>query len=316
MSNLSVELECIKFYTIPYITASFMVGSLTIMGNIFVIVAVAKFKRLQTATNVFVVSLSVADLLIGFEFFLISMYNFVRCYATLNGEISQWVVSVYQFSKPLLIPSSILSLLSVSLERYLAITKPFWYVQKVTVRKCVITTSVIWVTTTLLATTKFFSSDKSLGDTETSFKRINESHFWMYGSLSALALLITTGIYYRLWRVILHHRLKIVCSSTVQYNNSSKTQKKESKNAMLIFVILVCFYLSWMPILIVIGVMLTAFDWDIRITPSWFIVCHQIAEVFVHSNSFCNPLIYAWMNSDFKDSFRMMVTCKNLQSNK
>ena len=311
MSNRSFEIECITYYNIPFVTVSFLVGILIIIGNAFVVLAVAKVRRLKTPTNVFVVNLAVADLLIGFQYSTVSLYNIIRChFLSTSSETTYFVIVALRFGTVLLFPASAINLFAVSIERYLAVLKPFWYIQRVTVAKCAATTIAIWGIMTIVASSSFIDRLRPSYTDGTFFNRVSDVHTWLYGSLSGFVLLFTTVIYARIGRVILKHKKQIASTSFPSSHTATLMNRlKETKNTLLIFVILVCFYLSWIPILIITIIMTAWYKWDMYDIPYGVFVLNQIAELSLHSNSLCNPLIYAWMNTDFRETFWLMVNC-------
>ena len=92
-------------------------------GNILVIVAVFTHSKLRSVTNKFIVSLAVADLMLGVAVLPFSSANEVLRYWPF-GSIwcSMWLaVDVW------LSTASILNLCAISFDRYLAISRPFKY---------------------------------------------------------------------------------------------------------------------------------------------------------------------------------------------
>nr|XP_003215394.2 PREDICTED: 5-hydroxytryptamine receptor 2A isoform X1 [Anolis carolinensis] len=93
----------------------------TIAGNILVIVAVSLEKRLQNATNYFLMSLAIADMLLGFLVMPVSMLTILYGYAwPLPGNLcAMWI-----YLDVLLSTASIMHLCAISLDRYIAIRRP------------------------------------------------------------------------------------------------------------------------------------------------------------------------------------------------
>ncbi|KAG2463791.1 5-hydroxytryptamine (serotonin) receptor 2C, G protein-coupled-like 1 [Polypterus senegalus] len=94
---------------------------LTIGGNILVIMAVTFEKKLQNATNFFLMSLAVADMLVGILVMPVSLINILYNYAwpLPNALCPIWIYLDVLFST-----ASIMHLCAISLDRYVAIRNP------------------------------------------------------------------------------------------------------------------------------------------------------------------------------------------------
>ncbi|XP_055362971.1 5-hydroxytryptamine (serotonin) receptor 2C, G protein-coupled-like 1 isoform X1 [Betta splendens] len=95
--------------------------ALTIGGNILVILAVSLEKKLQNATNFFLRSLAVADMLVGILVMPISLINILYDYVwpLPNALCPIWIYLDVLFST-----ASIMHLCAISLDRYVAIRNP------------------------------------------------------------------------------------------------------------------------------------------------------------------------------------------------
>ncbi len=99
------------------------------VGNSLVIIAVFLSRKLQTPPNAFVVSLAIADLLTS----LFLIWNVVALLSP-NGWLlpnAKWLCSLAGFINILGIGVSLFSLASISLNRYILITKPYDTYRKV-----------------------------------------------------------------------------------------------------------------------------------------------------------------------------------------
>ncbi|XP_044044319.1 adenosine receptor A2a-like isoform X2 [Siniperca chuatsi] len=105
-----------------YIATELIIAVLAIIGNFLVCLAVTRNKKLRTVTNYFLVSLAVADILVGLVAIPCAVltdlgrprHNLPLCLVLLS------ILMV-------LTQSSILSMLAVAAERYMAILLPFQY---------------------------------------------------------------------------------------------------------------------------------------------------------------------------------------------
>jgi len=116
----------------------------TVGGNLLVCVTISTDRKLRTATNFFLLSLAVTDLLLGCSVLPVSAF------VTLNGDHA-WTLggaafcNIYVSTDVMLCTASILILFAISLDRYFAICRPFRYHETVSVRLVWKLNAGVWV---------------------------------------------------------------------------------------------------------------------------------------------------------------------------
>ncbi|XP_033757324.1 dopamine receptor 2-like [Pecten maximus] len=114
----------------------------TIFGNVLVIIAVFKEMYLRTVTNYFIVSLALADLMVGGIVMPFSISLEVTNGVWLYGE--EWCDLWHSFDV-LASTASILNLCVISLDRYWAITDPIAYTAKMSMCKVGLLIAFVWL---------------------------------------------------------------------------------------------------------------------------------------------------------------------------
>lgn len=118
-----------------------LINVVVICGNTLVIAAVAVTSKLQTITNYFIVSLAVADLLVGlttlpfsltYEVLKIWVFGTIWCQVWLAVDV--WLST-----------SSILNLCAISFDRYIAVTRPVQYPSLMTSKRARILIAAVWI---------------------------------------------------------------------------------------------------------------------------------------------------------------------------
>ncbi|KAI1306025.1 Octopamine receptor 1 [Halotydeus destructor] len=137
LSNATVALSVILLLVI---------NAMVIAGNILVILAVFVSSKLRTSTNYFIVSLALADLLVGIAVLPYSVTHDVLD-VWIFGEVwcQGWlVVDVW------LCTASILNLCAISVDRYLAVTRPVRYRSMMTSRRAKMVIIAVWLLSFLI----------------------------------------------------------------------------------------------------------------------------------------------------------------------
>ncbi|XP_061775403.1 5-hydroxytryptamine receptor 2A-like [Nerophis ophidion] len=95
--------------------------AITVMGNILVILAVSLEKKLHNATNYFLMSLAVADMLLGLLVMPVSM---VTVFYDYSWPLPSHLCPVWIYLDVFFSTASIMHLCAISLDRYIAIRNP------------------------------------------------------------------------------------------------------------------------------------------------------------------------------------------------
>ncbi|XP_070554329.1 muscarinic acetylcholine receptor M1-like [Ptychodera flava] len=118
-----------------------VVSFITIAGNLMVILAFLTDKRIRTASNCFLVSMSTADLMVGiFSMPLYTMY-LILGYWPLGADICDFWLSLDYVC----CAASILGILTISIDRYQSLSQPMVYRNKMTKRHSVIIIILTWL---------------------------------------------------------------------------------------------------------------------------------------------------------------------------
>lgn len=118
---------------------------LTIIGNAMVLHAVRTEKSLQTVSNMFIVSLAIADLIVGAVVMPMSavyIYTEEWIFGIVVCQI--WLGTDYIAST-----ASILNLFILSLDRYWSVTSPLKYLRKRTKKRANIMITIVWCVSSL-----------------------------------------------------------------------------------------------------------------------------------------------------------------------
>ncbi|XP_077988486.1 adenosine receptor A2b-like [Glandiceps talaboti] len=126
--------------TLYFVICLAFVACCVLGGNALVLISVVVNENLQSVEHYFIVSLSVADFLVGISWPycaipLINPFLFDGFYQCLLA---------YTFF-PILVNASIYQLLMISIDRYLSITRPFWHTQFMTPLRYKLCIVLVWI---------------------------------------------------------------------------------------------------------------------------------------------------------------------------
>lgn len=169
----------------------------TIIGNCLVCISVGIVKRLQTPSNLLIVSLAVADLLVAILVMPLS--------ATLQ-IFQAWVLgpsvcSIWTTTDVLLCTASILNLCMISVDRYLVITRPFQYAMKRTPKRMAIMIFFVWAVSAVVSIPPVLGWQKDHAPYQCSISE--DIGYQIYATLCAfyLPLIVMIFVYFKIWLV-------------------------------------------------------------------------------------------------------------------
>ncbi|XP_054474128.1 trace amine-associated receptor 1-like [Anoplopoma fimbria] len=276
----------------------------TICGNLLVIISVCYFKQLHIPTNYLILSLAVADLLVGVLVFPFSMaFTVTSCWYH-EGLFCKVRGS---FDVTLSI-ASILHLCCISIDRYYAICQPLTYKSKVNERVIGIMILVSWGVAALMGIGIMISGFNQ-GKCEESclidglISTTLACIFSFY-----IPVIIMLCFYRKIFLVAKRQRHAIsIQNTTCQSTKSGATvSKMERKATKTLAIVLGVFILCWAPYFLCIVFQPLTFD----VTP---IAVIETLNWLTLSNSMLNPFIYAFFYSWFRSAFRMIVSGKIFQ---
>ena len=123
-----------------------MLSLVTIIGNILVVVSFKVNRQLKTVNNYFLLSLAVADLIIGvISMNLYTAYIVMGYWAMGNWACDLWLAIDYVASN-----ASVMNLLVISFDRYFSVTRPLTYRAKRTTKRAGIMIGLAWFVSLVL----------------------------------------------------------------------------------------------------------------------------------------------------------------------
>lgn len=277
-------------------------------GNILVVVAVAANRSMRTGTNFFIVSLSIADLLVTTicmpPFFA---YNVITWPIWPFGRTSCQLLSYLVHTS---VMASALSLLSISYDRFVSVYFPLRQLRKP--KQAVVIVSVIWIVSPFLFLPSAFHHDvfsqKQNGQVFVTCKESwpTEEELRSYLSYRVsfyFLFVIQISVVYALVGYRLFKRQKPGIPSD---NDKTRALLHKKKVIKMLLLVIACFSLSWLPYTINKLFNITPPSPNFK-APDMFVFVGNMLGLL---NSCVNPILYAVLNKNFRIAFKNALRCK------
>ncbi|KAL6466769.1 hypothetical protein MHYP_G00245730 [Metynnis hypsauchen] len=281
-----------------------------VTGNSLVIYVVYKFRNLHTVTNFFIVNLAVADLLVNtlcLPFTLMS---------TLYGEwkFGQAMCYLLPYAQGLAVNVSTITLTVIALDRYRSIVHHME--TKMSKDVCAVVIAVTWVSSAVLASPLAIFREYVTFDVtpEQSIQGCAEKwpgssadgtvysvsmFFLQYG----LPLSVISFAYARIWTKLRKH--------VSPGGGRSDRHRRRRKTTKMLATVVAVFAISWLPF----HAFQLAVDIDTSVLEMKdFKLLYTVFHVIAMCSAFANPILYGWMNRNYRGAFAAVCKCGPVES--
>ncbi|XP_053497536.1 trace amine-associated receptor 13c-like [Ictalurus furcatus] len=295
-------------YILLYVCSAAVV-LLTVCGNLLVIISVLHFKQLHTPTNMLVLSLAVSDFLVGaFVMPPTLMWTIESCW--IFGRdfcISFWLISSF------LTISSIYNIALIAVDRYLALSNPFLYMNRVSVRITGIVIVCVWCVVLAYFSALLYFNGNFMG-----FVMCPGECLLYLNEVSYVIDLIFSFIFPLSVIIILYTRVFVIAKKHAtairELNNhtrpktqkiTSHSMKSERKAAKVLGILVSVFLMCLLPYFIY-----SLLGDVIEVQTETF----QKLVIVLYINSTINPVIYALFYPWFRRCIKLIITLRIFQT--
>ncbi|XP_053124546.1 adenosine receptor A1-like [Hemicordylus capensis] len=290
---------------IPYILSESAAALCSIVGNLFICTVILHNRKLRVVvTNYFLVSLAMADLLVGavaipcaqFTDMGLPRYRPQLCLLMLCTML-------------VLTQASVFGLLAIAVERYISILKPFQYKSLMSPRNSLLVILACWVLAIVIGLFPMMGwHDPLPASGECLFNSIIRNTYMVYFNFMACMLLPLTVMMVLYARIFLEvrHQIRRVAEGEVNVSAQERRRivvRKELQTATSLFIILFFFTVCWLPVHILHTTMLLCPSCHI---PSQLILTTVILS---HANSAINPVVYVFRIRSFRKALQGAFSC-------
>ncbi|XP_041951679.1 trace amine-associated receptor 13c-like [Alosa sapidissima] len=281
----------------------------TVLGNLLVIISVCHFKQLHTPTNVLILSLAVADFMVGLFVMPLGFIWLVEA-CWLFGT---YICAFFNFFAFLLTAASVHNVALIAVDRYLALNNPFLYTKQITVNFTVSVVLFTWAVSvgynvSILYCNGIFTTLLTLCPSECP---IAFSKIWSlvdFVVVFALPCSIMIILYLKIFAIARKHANAIRAANGNQINvNGSKNEnmpkRSERKAARVLGILVFVFLLCVVPYF-------TASVMARFINGQVFEIVLKYMSLILYLNSMFNPIIYALFYPWFQNSVKLTLRCR------
>ncbi|KAI2658235.1 Pyroglutamylated RF-amide peptide receptor [Labeo rohita] len=283
---------------------------LALVGNSLVVYIVVRKRAMRTATNIFICSLAVSDLLITF---------FCIPFTLLQNISSEWlggvlVCKTVPFVQTTAIVTGILTMTCIAIERYQGIVYPLKMKRQYTPKRAYKMLGLVWIAAVMVGSPMLF-----VQQLEVKYDFLYDHHHvccqerwhsllhrqvyttFIMVALFLLPLAAMLFLYSRIG-VELWIRKRVGDSSvlsTMNHREINKISRKKKRAVKMMITIVLLFTICWAPFHIV-HMLFEYNDLEKNYDEVTVNMIIAVVQAIGFSNSFNNPIVYAFMNENFK----------------
>ena len=282
------------------ITTGTVVNTLLILlivgGNLLVIAAYAKNRRLHTGTYALFVSLALSDLLVGGVALPIRIYGSI-----MNWKVSTIVIVCYTAIDIFSALVSNLHLMAISFERFIAVSRPFYY-QTLSVRPYAFASAVSWILGIFIASLHPGNYLQNKDEQLLKLKILEVYSATLFTMCFLGPLIVITIVNIGIFRVA-----KVVIQrAPLQHGIVGQRVRKELKAALTLLVMTGFFFVAWSPFFVIN----MFYIYCVKCLPSSKKVQYLMVDIMKwlhYLNSAINPIIYTFRDAEMRRTFARLL---------
>ncbi|XP_078533777.1 pyroglutamylated RF-amide peptide receptor [Lissotriton helveticus] len=290
-----------------------LIFALALFGNTLVLYVVTRSKAMRTVTNIFICSLALSDLLIAF---------FCVPVTLLQNISSNWLGGAFAckmvpFVQSTAIVTEILTMTCIAVERHQGIMHPLKMKWQYTNRRAFTMLGIVWLTATIVGAPMWHVQRLEVKYDflyETQYVCCLEEwtspvHQRIYSTFIlvilfllplTLMLLLYSKIGFELW--IKKRVGDASVLQTIHGKEMSKISRKKKRAIIMMVTVVVLFTVCWAPFHVV-HMMNEYSNFEKEYDDVTIKMTFAIVQIIGFFNSICNPIVYAFMNENFKKNF-------------
>ncbi|KAK7496337.1 hypothetical protein BaRGS_00012502 [Batillaria attramentaria] len=276
---------------------------LAVVGNSMVLTVVIRHRGMRTRTNLFLVNLAVADLLVGaavVPFAITTLIEGKWIFGPVNGTFC----SINGWLNCFCLVASIHTLMYISVHKHYSITRPLGSHFKLRQILGMMAAAWVWaavsstITVTGLSSVRYKQGTTQCGPEYPSGIKSYVFHGIIQITNVVIPIVILTYCYTRMFMEIRAHSKRLQANSTLEQDIILAQQKKVT---ITLFIVLAVFVVCVLPFNLYTTY--ATIKKDKHFSP----YLNPVAYAFLYLNSACNPIIYAFRSPSFREGYKEIL---------
>ncbi|XP_020864015.1 pyroglutamylated RF-amide peptide receptor [Phascolarctos cinereus] len=298
---------------LAFVLTSVLIFILALFGNGLVLYVVTRSKAMRKVTNIFIGSLALSDLLVTFFCIPVTM---------LQNISSDWlggafVCKMVPFVQSTAVVSEILTMTCIAVERHQGIVHPLKMKRQYTNKRAFTMLGIVWLVAVIVGSPMWhvqqleikydFLYEKEhiccLEEWSSPFhQKIYTTFILIILFLLPLVMMLVlySKIGYELWI-----KKRIGDSSVLRAihgNEMSKITRKKKRAVIMMVMVVSLFTVCWAPFHVT-HMMMEYSNFEKEYDDVTIKMIFAVVQIIGFSNSICNPIIYAFLNENFKKNY-------------
>ncbi|KAF7252487.1 Pyroglutamylated RF-amide peptide receptor [Varanus komodoensis] len=311
---------------LAFALACALICALALFGNGLVLYVVARRKAMRTVTNIFICSLALSDVLIALFCVPFTLLQNV----SRNWPGGAFACKMVPFVQSTAIVTEILTMSCIAVERYNGIVHPLKMKWQYTNRRAYKMLGIVWLLAAIVGSPMWH-----VQRLENKYDFLYDKEYvccleeWassVHQKIYATFILVILFLLPLMLMLLLYS--KIGCElwikkrvgdasvlQTIHGNEMSKIAWKKKRAIIMMITVVVLFAVCWAPFH-VMHMMIEYSNFEKEYDDVTIKMIFGIVQVIGFSNSICNPIVYAFMNENFKKNFVSAICFCVLKENR
>ncbi|XP_050802509.1 pyroglutamylated RF-amide peptide receptor isoform X1 [Gopherus flavomarginatus] len=298
---------------LAFVLVCVLIFALALFGNCLVLYVVTRRKAMRTVTNIFICSLALSDLLIAFFCVPVTMLQNISS----NWLGGAFACKMVPFVQSAAIVAEILTMTCIAVERHQGIVHPLKMKWQYTNRRAFTMLGIVWLLAVIVGSPMwhvqrleikydFLYEKEYVCCLEEWTSAVHQKIYTTFILVILfllplmLMLLLYSKIGYELW--IKKRVGDASVLQTIHGNEMSKISRKKKRAIVMMVMVVVLFAVCWAPFH-VIHMMIEYSNFESEYDDVTIKMIFAIVQIIGFFNSICNPMVYAFMNENFKKNF-------------